>query len=145
MNTPLLAVQNKLGAGPLVHWAAFAQEVFMDAINMENDMSIVATQSQTLKPTNMSRLARSMAVNRLPNLAKDSTKMVYPFFGSIHQALLRWTRLSPHETGSEGKVRTSYNLRWMDSTDMQPAIAKAYRAADIALAVYLRRGECVAL
>ncbi|KZF21610.1 midasin [Xylona heveae TC161] len=65
-------------------------ELSMELLAMDQELNLVVKASQSQKPSQMTRLERSIASTRIANFTKDSTYPLFSFLVTLRQTLLDW-------------------------------------------------------
>ncbi|KAL4968549.1 AAA family ATPase midasin [Aspergillus stella-maris] len=87
VNEPLaLVLEQDLPLNSLILLAQL-QELKLDLHNLKQTLLLADESGKSLKPSQMSRLQRSLAAKRIPSLMKDSTQPVARFISNCGQAV----------------------------------------------------------
>ncbi|KAL1883672.1 AAA ATPase midasin [Paecilomyces lecythidis] len=87
VNEPLLAITSANMDPSRFVSLAFFQEIMLDLYRLQQHLAKANEESRSLKPSQMTRLERSLASGRVQALMKDSTQPVGPFLIQCCQAL----------------------------------------------------------
>lgn len=88
---PLLTSANALPI-PDPYWLAVLQEFTLEVAYILQQLTRVQKESESKKPSKLTRLERSIAITRVQSYSRDSTSGVAHFLETLGQALWDWVQ-----------------------------------------------------
>jgi midasin len=120
-NTPLASLIVSTQGSEQVYWLATILELMIEITGAQNAQGSQATRIETLKPSKMNRLQRSLVKGRISSVAKDSTTNVATFLRNILEMLKYYLQTHSQERHSGKEVKKAFDSLlsyWWDTFDL---------------------------
>ncbi|CAG8983421.1 hypothetical protein HYALB_00000589 [Hymenoscyphus albidus] len=117
-NSPLVPLLQKAGSPTQAYWLGACFEFLTQFITAQNAQTSQAVLINTLKPSKMNRLQRSLVKDRVPAVAKDSTVNVSSFLTSLLAILRSYMKTNAREDlqwKAQKRIISSLLQYWWDT------------------------------